>query len=188
MAKKSTKKIPQGIQKIIKEVKDKEEQEYKQIIEEEKKKRKGNWDITINDQISFFDAMLSYELTGYRPINTTQGLDFNPELFLEVRETFKRTGHYCQFPRNSKAYADFWTQEYIRCRDGLTINGYTITGDHYFFLNYYQLANLETAKAGEGRVMDFPSFYVAQYEWFHYLELCKRLRKNAVLMKARGVK
>lgn len=36
-------------------------------------------------------------------------------------------------------------------------------------------------------MIDFPSFYVVQYEWFHYLELCKHARKNAVLMKARGV-
>jgi hypothetical protein len=43
----------------------------------------------------------------------------------------------------------------------MSVNGYTITGDNYFFLNYYQLANLETQKLGEGRVMDFPSFYVA---------------------------
>jgi hypothetical protein len=34
----------------------------------------------------------------------------------------------------------------------MTANVYTITGDHYFFLNYYQLMDLtSTTKAGEGR-------------------------------------
>lgn len=179
--------LPEPIKEIIEQVSEKEHEEIKQMIVEEKQKRKGKWDITINDKVEFFDARLSYELTGYRPINENKGFDFNPEWFTEVRETFKRTGHYCSFPKKSKAYSDFWTREYTRCRDGLTVNGYTITGDNYFFLNYYQLANLETSKAGEGRMMDFPSFYVCQYEWFHYLELCKRTRKNAVLMKARGV-
>ena len=69
----------------------------------------------------------------------------------------------------------------------MTSHGYTITGDHYFFLNFYRLPNLKTAKAGTGRSIDFPDFYVAQYQWFHYLEMCKRLRKNAALMKARGL-
>lgn len=179
--------LPEPIKELIDEVSEKEHEEIKQMIVEEKQKRKGKWDITVNDKVEFFDARLSYEITGYRPINENKGLDFNPEWFTEVRETFKRTGHYCSFPKKSKAYSDFWTREYTRCRDGLTVNGYTITGDNYFFLNYYQLANLETSKAGEGRMMDFPSFYVCQYEWFHYLELCKRTRKNAVLMKARGV-
>lgn len=186
--------FPNEIQEIIDDVKKKESNELetnidtKQIVLEEKKKRNKGWDYTIDDEIKFFDVDQSYELTGYRPINDTMGLNFDPDWFTEARDTFKRNGHYCQFPRNSKAYADFWTQEYIRCRDGLEINGYTITGDHYFFLNYYQLMDLTSAKkAGEGRLFDFPTFFVVQYEWFHYLELCKRLRLNAALMKARGV-
>ena len=40
-----------------------------------------NWDIKINDPIEYFDPRLSYEITGYRPINETQGLDFNPDWF-----------------------------------------------------------------------------------------------------------
>ena len=67
----------------------------------------------------------------------------------------------------------------------MTVNGYTITGDHYFFLNYYQLMDLSTSKAGEGRMYDFPKFFVALYELFHYIELCKRLREHADLMTPR---
>jgi hypothetical protein len=39
------------------------------------------WDIKKDDNIEFFDKRLSYELTGYRPINNTQGLDFDPSWF-----------------------------------------------------------------------------------------------------------
>ena len=143
--------LPEPIQKIIDSIEDKDRKEFQDIVEEERKKRKGNWDITKDDPISFFDRSLSYEISGYRPIDDKHGLDFNPDWFCEARNTFKRTGHYCQFPKGSKAFSDYWTQEYVRCRDGLTVNDYTITGDHYFFLNYYQLANLDTAKAGGGR-------------------------------------
>ena len=70
----------------------------------------------------------------------------------------------------------------------MTVNGYTITGDHYFFLNYYQLNNTTNAKKAMSAVdKDFPNFIVAQYEYLHYLEICKRLRKNAALMKARAL-
>ena len=37
------------------------------------------WSFSKNDDIPYFDVRLSYELTGYRPINETQGLDFKPE-------------------------------------------------------------------------------------------------------------
>lgn len=183
-------KLNKEIQQLVDEVKAKVVDDDVGTKTSVKKKRdvKIKWDIPIDQQIYFFDTRLSYELTGYRPINDKEGLDFDPDWFTEVRETFKRTGHYCQHPRKSKAFADFWDEEYKKCMDGLTVNGYTITGDHYFFLNYYQLLDLtSTKKAGQGRMYDFPRFFVAQYEFFHYLEMCKRLRKNAVLMKARGV-
>lgn len=180
--------LPEEIKQIVQETQAKEEQEYKEVIKQVLNEARGEWDVRVTDPIPFFDSELSYELTGYKPITATKGLDFDPKWFTETRETFLRTGHYCQFPPNSKAFRDFWTEQYIRCRDGMTVNGYTITGDNYFFLNYYQLMDLNSAeKAGAGRVYDFPQFFVKQYEYFHYIELCKRLRKNAIGLKARGV-
>lgn len=184
--------LPPEIEEIIEEVKKKEakqaKEEFKEILAEVKEAHKPEWDVPIDEPILFFDATLSYELTGYKPIDKTKGLDFDPSWFTEVRDNFIRTGHYTSYMRNTKAYADFWDEEYRRCRDGLTVNGYTVTGDHYFFLNYYQLMDLDSAtKAGAGRQYAFPTFYVGQYEWFHYVELAKRLRLNAALMKSREV-
>lgn len=184
--------LPDEIQQIVQEVRQKEEtlqkEEIVQIKKEVIKQHNGGWDFTVNDTVTYFDANKSYEITGYKPINKTQGLDFNPDWFTETREIFLRTGHYCQYPRNTKAYNDFWDEQYRRCQNGMTVNEYTITGDHYFFLNFYQLMDLTSAKkAGSSRLYDFPKFFVGQYEFFHYVELARRLRMNAVLMKARGV-
>ena len=54
----------------------------------------SGWDVKKEDPIPYFDANLSYELTGYKPINKYRGLDFNPSWFTETRDTFVRTGHY----------------------------------------------------------------------------------------------
>lgn len=185
-------KVPEEIQSIInitKETTEKENQEFHEVVQQAKiEHKKGKWDVSINDDIQYFDANLSYELTGYRPINRTEGLDFDPTLFTKASQNYLKTGHYCQYTPHSKLYNDFWQHEYELCRDGLTINGYTITGDNYFFLNYYRLEDLTTAtKAGGGKQYSFPGFFVAQYEYFHYIELCKRLRKDAIGLKARGV-
>ena len=192
MAKKKIK-LPDEIQDIVKEVledvQEKDDKELHNFVEQYKQeKRKGRWDVPLDTPIEYFDPTLSYEITGYRPINKTQGLDFKPEWFTVARDNKKQTGHYCSFHFGTKSYNEFWGEEYRRCREGYTVNGYTITGDHYFFLNYYQLMNTaETKKAGEGRYMDFPNFLVSQYEYLHYIELCRRTRKNAALMKARGL-
>ena len=186
-------KLPDEVQNIVQEVleekKEQEEQELHDFVEEYKQeKRKGRWDVPLDTPIEYFDPTLSYELTGYKPINRTQGLDFDPNWFTKARDNKRNTGHYCSYYFGSKSYREFWSEEYRRCREGYTVNGYTITGDHYFFLNYYQLMNTaETKKAGEGRFMDFPDFLVSQYEYLHYIELCRRTRKNAALMKARGL-
>lgn len=194
MAKKK-KILPDEIQQIIEEVKEKQHEEdvreARELVQQYRTERANSadyWDVKKEDEITFFDKRLSYELTGYRPIDDTHGLDFDPSWFTQSRETFHKTGHYCSYLPGSKRYQEFWKEQYRRCRDGLTVNGYTITGDHYFFLNFYQLPITHSAeKAGGGRRTDFPEFYVAQYEFFHYFELAKRLRKHAVLMKARGV-
>lgn len=147
----------------------------------------SGWDVKKEDPIPYFDANLSYELTGYKPINKYRGLDFNPSWFTEARDTFIRTGHYTRFRRNSRSWRAFWKEQFIRCKYGMTSHGYTITGDHYYFLNFYRLKDLDNVEeAGMGRQEIFPNFLEGQYEWFHYLKLARKLRMNACMMKARG--
>ena len=181
--------LPQEIQSIVDEVQEKQEQLQQEIKEVQKPQnhREGHWDVKIGDEIEFFDKRLSYEITGYRPITETEGLDFNPEWFLEARNAKIATGHYTSYYFGSKAYRDFWNEEYRRCREGMTVNGYTIPGTYYYFLNYYQLPQTEVKKLGTSRQDIYPEFYTAQYEFFHYFELCKVLKKDCGLFKARGV-
>lgn len=147
----------------------------------------SGWDVKKDDPIPYFDANLSYELTGYKPINKYRGLDFNPSWFTEARDTFVRTGHYTRFRRNSRSWRAFWKEQFIRCKYGMTSHGYTITGDHYYFLNFYRLKDLDNVEeAGMGRQEIFTNFLEGQYEWFHYLKLARKLRMNACMMKARG--
>lgn len=146
-----------------------------------------NWDVKKESEIPFFDPTLSYELTKYRPINKEQGLDFKPEWFTQTRDVKLETGKYCSYPRGTKKYIDFWKEQFERCREGYEVNGYRITGDHYFFLNFYQLPASKVKKTGQGRGMIFPTFAAKQYEYFHYIELCEYLSKDVCAVKARGV-
>lgn len=181
-------KLPEEIDTLIKEVENKAETQVNESQQEHPIQTHSEWDVPIGQEIKYFDATLSYELTGYKPINEYQGLDFDPSWFTEARDTFNRTGHYTEFRNGSKAFADFWREQYRRCRDGLTVNGYTITGDHYFFLNFYRLENNDPdslKEAGASRNIIFPNFMEGQYQWFHYLSMAKKLRLNACMMKAR---
>lgn len=187
--------LPDEIQLIVDEVKKKQQEEdtkeAKKLVDEyriERSNDKTYWDVTKDMKIECFDPTLSYELTGYRPIDETHGLDFDPSWFTEVRETFLKTGKYCSYLPRSKRWDAFWKEQYIRCKYGMTSHGYTITGDNYFFLNFYQLPVVDMNKAsGEGTNESFPVFFASQYMFFHYLQMCRVLHKNAALMKARSI-
>ena len=104
--------IPQEIKSLVEEVQEKQEKLQQQINEELPKEKKsehkeGIWDVKIEDPIPYFDKRLSYEITGYKPITETEGLDFRPEWFTEARDTFIKTGHYCSYYPGSKLYRDF---------------------------------------------------------------------------------
>lgn len=187
--------LPDELQKLVAETKNLEEahqglQEASKLEQPapQETKKSGEWDVPLGTPIEFFDSNLSYEITGYRPINSTQGLDFDPSWFTEARDTFKRTGHYCTYRFKSKPYNDFWKEQYRRCRDGYTVNGYTVTGDNYFFLNFYTLPVVDkNKKSGAGTTDDFPTFFASQYTFFHYYEMAKRLHLHCALMKARSI-
>lgn len=187
--------LPDEIQLIVDEVKKKQQEEdtkeAKKLVDEyriERSNDKTYWDITKDMKIECFDPTLSYELTGYRPIDETHGLDFDPSWFTEVREIFLKTGKYCSYLPRSKRWDAFWKEQYTRCKYGMTSHGYTITGDNYFFLNFYQLPVVDMDKAsGEGTNESFPVFFASQYMFFHYLQMCRVLHKNAALMKARSI-
>lgn len=187
-----------NVVKTAKKVIEEAAEELKKVAREKPVERKTvkppaptrpfRWDFPITADIGFFDASLSYELSGYRPITETEGLDFDPSWFTEARDQYLATGHYTSYLPGSKGYREFWHEEYRRCREGHTVNGYTVTGEHYFFLNFYQLPIVEgRSKAGSGRKTGFPEFFVSQYQFFHYVDLAKRLHKHIALMKARGI-
>ncbi len=181
--KKNQTQLLEEIKQLVDEVQSKsEEQSIPEI-----KQTDFKWDITKDQHVTYFDKRLSYELTGYKPIDDTHGLDFDPSWFTVARDTYIRTGKYTEHRMHTKPYNDFWNKEYKRCIKGYTVNGYTVTGPNYYYLNYYQLPNIDVEIAGSGRAQIFPKFLVFQYEFFHYFELCRKLKKDCCLMKARGV-
>lgn len=170
-----------------------EDEEESQYFETNRKlehhKRDGEWDVPISEEIKYFDPELSYEITGYRPINMTQGLDFDPKPFMETGRIFTETGSYTEYPAKTKPYSDFWTEQLRRCTEGYVVGKYRITGDHYFFLNFYRMQTvaLDAIKDTTGRNESFPSFVAKQYEFFHYIEICEYIGKDICLLKGRGM-
>jgi hypothetical protein len=145
-------------------------------------------ELLVKEKRFVFDASLSYETTGYRPITETAGLDFDPEPFMVPAATYKKTGHYVDCPVGSRSFMEQWRQDRERCHTGYRVGDYRLTGDNFFFVNYHKMPlDSDVNGAGEGATYGNPIFFAPHYEFFHYLELCFKLKYDAVLVKARGV-
>ena len=90
------------------------------------------WDFGPNDPIEYFDTNKSYYLSKYRPINDTQGLNFDPDWFREAAISKLTTGKYSNLTPGSRSQRLYWEEQKRRCTDGFTVNGYTLTADNYF--------------------------------------------------------
>lgn len=157
-------------------------------IHQEEVVNESEWDVPIGAKIEIFDPSLSYELTGYRPITKDKGLDFDPKLFTVPADTYRKDGRYTRMVPNTFKWINYWTDEFHKCQKGVTIGKYTLTGQNYFFLNYYRLLSpIEADESGASRSEDFPVFIAKQYEYFHYLELCKKAGYDGLAFKSRGV-
>ena len=177
--------------KLLEEMMTYSDKETEEVVEEKPVKSSDEWDVKIGDEIKFFDPTLSYELTGYKPITKDKGLDFDPKWFTEAADKYLTTGRYTQMVPNTFGWIQHWREEFDRCQNGITINGYTLTGQNYFFLNYYRLLSPLKKKGDKNlskRAESFPVFIAKQYEYFHYLELCRRGGFDGCIFKSRGIK
>lgn len=162
-------------------------EQSKPIVEDVPVYDDTKWDVPKDQPIEFFDPELSYELTGYRPITATRGLDFDPKLFTVAADTYRKTGRYTQLAPGTFRHRSHWVEEFNRCRDGITIGKYTLTGENYFFLNYFRLPSVLDKTGVETQEENFPAFLAKQYEYFHYLELCRKSGHDGMAFKSRGV-
>ena len=186
--------IRQFLEVADKEREEYDEQTYKDLIAARNPSEVvfTDWDVKIDDEIEYFDPELSYELTGYRPITETKGLDFDPDWFREPAITKEATGKYTTYEVGGPYYANYWVEQNRRCIEGYTYNGYTVTGDNYFYLNFYRMSSPIKLKSDQKlkvtvRNDSFPTFIAEQYKYFHYVEMCRRLGLNVFALKSRGI-
>ena len=83
----------------------------------------------------------------------------------------------------SAEYRLWWTEEIERCRKGYTVGGVNITGNHYFYLNWWKIRGLNRATGRKELIV--PRFTDLDYEYFHEIELAQKAGKNFCATKAR---
>jgi hypothetical protein len=99
----------------------------------------------------------------------------NTNEFRRAARAFQDKGYYIDAPSGSQDFYEFWMEELRRCREGYTVGGMHITGNHYFYLNYVQMKIMDMGnkKGGAIKKVDFPGFWDGDYEYFHLMEIAR---------------
>lgn len=120
---------------------------------------------------------------------------YNTDKFRQSAIFFQEHGCYTLAPRGTTDYIKFWEQETNRCLNGyVASDGDTITGYHYFYLNYSPIMKLDqveyTDKFGNKRtrrerILGFPRFWDYDYYYFNAIEEAELQGKHMATLKCR---
>ena len=94
----------------------------------------------------------------------------NTQEFSRAGKHFLEHGFYCGDPQGSAAYFEYWAEELRRCTEGYSVGDVTITGHHYFYLNYVQI---KLTDKGNKKIVSFPNFWDGDYEYFWLQEIAR---------------
>ena len=107
----------------------------------------------------------------------------NTECFRESAKHFQKYGRYADGDKGTLEYEEYWDLENIRRRDGLTVGGVSITGDHYLYLNYLPIMKIpdkyrtmsetDLKRLKVVKQLDFPDFWDEDYVIFKSWEIAE---------------
>ena len=120
---------------------------------------------------------------------------YNSKKFQSSALFFQEHGAYTLAPRGTTDYNTFWDRETDRCLNGYVAeDGDSITGYHYFYLNYCPIMKLEeveyTDRYGNKRkrrerIFGFPRFWDSDYYYFNAIEQAENEGKHMAVLKCR---
>lgn len=127
-------------------------------------------------------------------------VDFNKKIinsskFQQAARFFQEHGCYTLAPRGTTDYNAYWDRETDRCLNGYVAeDGDSITGYHYFYLNYSPIMKLEeveyTDKFGNKRtrrerIFGFPRFWDYDKYYFDAIEEAEEDGQHMAVLKSR---
>ena len=127
-------------------------------------------------------------------------VDFNKKIYSTDKFRgpaifFQEHGCYTLAPRGTTDYIQYWDQEAERCINGYVApDGDSITGYHYFYLNYSPIIKRTDTKYTDRygnvrtrreRILDFPDFWDGDYYFFQAVEEAEQQGKHLAVLKAR---
>lgn len=119
------------------------------------------------------------------PYLTNPTTFINTDYFCEEAKRFVKYGTYCDAPEGTYEYQEYWDEQDRRCREGYTVGGIRITGEHYAYLNFGRIKITEGEGKKARKYEGFPRFLDMDYYYYHELEKAKLNKEGIIVAKSR---
>lgn len=110
-------------------------------------------------------------------IREDNGHWYDTAVFREEALKYKANGYYCDHPKGTLEYNNYWDEQLRRCREGYMYDGQKITGHHYFYLNFCNINMIDVLENNDGagtiKESNFPDFWDWDYEYFWWLDIAR---------------
>ncbi|HEY8364445.1 MAG TPA: hypothetical protein VIK84_02625 [Haloplasmataceae bacterium] len=114
-------------------------------------------------------------------IRNKDGIWINSKVFSEEASHFLKYGRFCDDPVGSLGYNEYWDEQERRIKEGYSVGGAYITGEHYFYLNFCPIKRIFADDAVKQGVLkdrkaarkstSFPDFWDGDYNYYHIKEI-----------------
>tara|TARA_R110002012_G_scaffold260073_1_gene441739 strand:+ start:836 stop:2800 length:1965 start_codon:yes stop_codon:yes gene_type:complete len=103
---------------------------------------------------------------------------------------YMEDGVYTRALQGTKEYYDYWDGQKQRCLYGHTVGETTITGNHYFYLNFCPIDRSVEEILPDGTILakrerTFPAFYDGDWKYFTAIDQCRKSNRHMTVLKAR---
>jgi hypothetical protein len=107
-------------------------------------------------------------------VRNPDGYFINTECFREEAKHFIKNKRYCDDPRGSPAWREYWQEQLKRCTEGYSSGGARITGHHYNYLNFAPIQVAEELSEKVARkIQTLPDFWDGDYNYFWALDIAR---------------
>ncbi len=103
----------------------------------------------------------------------------NTQEFRREALHYKKHKSYTDAIPGTQTWKEYWREQKRRCIEGYEVGGVKITGNHYFYLNFYRMLRVQeteniTGQRGQvQKIEDFPAFWDGDYNFWWALEIAQ---------------
>jgi hypothetical protein len=111
----------------------------------------------------------------------------NNNEFLVKQSDVLPDDYYKGTAQQREIYINYWKEEKRRCIEGYTVGGKFMSGDLYYYVNYWTILMDAVSSKSKSKRMGHPLLRDIEWEFFRNVEIARKANKGIILVSGREI-